>query len=59
MGKLFSQANLQKIIVKFGKPGIYLGHTFAYRQIRDCWPDFKNPKNFSEMILSSMNKKDF
>ena len=59
MGKLFSQANLQKIIVKFGKPGIYFWHAFAYRQLRGCWPDFKNPKNLSEMILSSMNKKDF
>ena len=33
MGKLFSQANLQKIIVKFGKPGIYFWHAFAYRQL--------------------------
>lgn len=57
--KIFSQANLQKIVAKLGMPGIRFWHAYVYRVNRGKWPNFKHPTDLSEMILASMNKKDF
>ena len=59
MGKLFSQANLQKIVAKLGMPGIKFWHAYVYRMNRGRWPNFSHPTDLSEMILASMHKKDF
>lgn len=59
MKKNFSQKNLQKIVVKCGRLGITFWHAFAYHQIRGHWPNFRHPKDLSEVILSAMNKKEF
>lgn len=59
MKRLFSQANLQKIVVKMGYPGIVFWHAFVYNRVRGKWPDFRHPKDLSEMILAAMNSKDF
>lgn len=59
MSKLFSQANLQKIVAKFGMPGIRFWHAYVYQKNRGKWPNFRHPTDLSEMILSSMHKKDF
>ena len=59
MGKLFSQANLQRIVLKLGYPGITFWHAFTYRVNRGKWPNFKHPRDLSELILSAMNSKEF
>lgn len=39
--------------------GIKLYHRVQYRTVRDRWPNFENPKDLSEYILSSMQKPSF
>ena len=59
MSKLFSQANLQKIVAKLGMPGIRFWHAYVYYRNRGKCPNFSHPTDLSEMILASMHKKEF
>lgn len=57
--KIFTSANFQKLCAKLGMPGIMLWHGWVYRVNRGHNPDFKHPKDLSELILASMHKKSF
>ena len=47
------------ICAKTGYWGMVLWHTYEYRLIRKHFPNFRHPRDFSEILLSSMHKKDF
>lgn len=42
-----------------GRLGVRAYHTKEYYYLRGRWPNFQHPKDLSERILSSMQKKDF
>ena len=50
---------LQKICANTGWLGVKIWHAFAYYRLRGRWPNFLQPKDLSEHILSAMNKKSF
>ena len=50
---------LQKICANTGWFGVKVWHAFAYHRLRGRWPNFSNPKDLSEHILSSMNRRSF
>ena len=43
----------------FGAKGVKWWHQIAYRLERGRWPNFKNPHDLSERILSQMHTKDW
>lgn len=50
---------LEKICANTSWVGVTVWHAFAYHRLRGKWPNFLHPKDLSEHILSSMNKRSF
>ena len=50
---------LRPFCAKIGLPGTRLWHFIHYWQLRGHAPNFRHPKDLSELILSAMNKKSF
>ena len=48
-----------KLCAHAGRPGMILWHTYEYHLIRGHFPNFRHPKDFSEILLSNMHKKSF
>lgn len=48
-----------KFCAKLGRLGMILWHTYEYRLLRGHFPNFSHPKDFAEILLSSMHKKKF
>ena len=48
-----------KFCAKTGHFGMVLWHAYEYRLIRGHFPNFRHPKDFAEILLSSMHKKSF
>jgi len=48
-----------RILSHMGSFGIREWHRFNYHRFRGHWPDFDNPQDLSEHILSKMHKKEW
>lgn len=59
MKKIFTAKRLQWLCSKCGMPGVIFWHRYVYKAIRGKNPNFKNPKDLSELILASMHDKKF
>lgn len=53
------QKYYQWICLHLGKRGIVMWHSFVYERNRGHRPDFNNPKDLTEIILSGMHKDSF
>ena len=48
-----------RILSHMGSYGIKKWHEFNYHRFRGRWPDFDNPQDLSERILSKMHTKEW